>query len=313
MAKYKIGIVGFGKIARDQHAPAIEASPDLVLAGVSNMASGSAPQGVPSFATFTEMLRAVPDLDAVCLCTPPGPRRLIAEQCLAAGKNVLLEKPPAATVAEVSDLATRARAAGKVLFGTYHAQHNLAVKKAAELLIGKTVSKVFVTWKEDVRKWHPGQDWIFEEGGFGIFDPGINALSILTRILPQAPFIHSAELLFPANRQAPIAANLTFAVGELSGDELKAQFDWRWNGPEIWEIDIQTSDGLKMKLANGGGKLEIDGQPPLEGPTDEYPDIYRDFANMLERNVSNADIEPFQLVADAFMIGRRTVVEPFDF
>ena len=112
MAKYNIAIVGFGKIARDQHAPAIAASAEFELLAVSNVSPGAQPEGVPSFATMADMLQNVPGLDAVALCTPPGPRRLLAAQCIAAGKHVLLEKPPAATVAEVNDLASRANAAG---------------------------------------------------------------------------------------------------------------------------------------------------------------------------------------------------------
>ena len=92
MAKHKLGIIGFGKIARDQHAPAIAASPDYELVAVSNVGSGSAPEGVPSFAIYDDMRKSVADLDAVSICTPPGPRRAIAS-CLAAGKHVLLENP----------------------------------------------------------------------------------------------------------------------------------------------------------------------------------------------------------------------------
>lgn len=315
MAKFRIGIIGFGKIARDQHLPAILASDDFELAGVANPAAEGAAPGVPVFSTYTEMLKALPALDAVSLCTPPGPRRLIAAQCLQAGKHVLVEKPPAATVAEVSDMAAHAQAVRRVLFATYHAQHNAAVKMAAEALAGKTVTHLDVTWKEDIRKWHPGQDWILAEGGFGIFDPGINALSILTRILPEALFVHAAALEFPANRQAPIAADLTFALGEIAGDALKASFDWRWNGTEVWEIEVGTSDGmqLKLKLTIGGSQIDIQGRQPFASSANEYPDIYREFGQLLKNGTSKADIAPFQLVADAFMIGRRTMVDAFEF
>jgi D-galactose 1-dehydrogenase len=47
---------------------------------------------------------------------------------------------------------------------------------------------VNVIWREDVRVWHPGQDWIWQPGGLGVFDPGINALSIITHILPARSF-----------------------------------------------------------------------------------------------------------------------------
>ena len=50
-----------------------------------------------------------------------------------------------------------------------------------------------IVWKEDVRHWHPGQAWIWEPGGLGVFDPGINALSILTEILPAPVFYHAED------------------------------------------------------------------------------------------------------------------------
>ncbi|WP_293882000.1 Gfo/Idh/MocA family oxidoreductase [Sphingomonas sp.] len=313
MAKHRIGIIGFGKIARDQHVPAIAATPEFELVAVSNVGSGAAPESVQSFASFDEMLNGVADLDVVSICTPPGPRRSIAAACLAAGKHVLLEKPPAGTVTEVGDIARHANAAGKVAFATYHAQHNAAVKRAADMLAGKTLKSLRVTWKEDLRRWHPGQDWIMAAGGFGMFDPGINALSILTRILPQPVFISAAELSFPANRQAPIAANVTFGTSLATDGELVGEFDWRQTGEQIWSIEIETDDGTRLTLVDGGAQLQVEGAPPFIGPADEYYDIYKEFAQLLEVSKSKIDAAPFQLVADAFMLGKRTEVGAFDF
>ena len=312
MAKNTIGIIGFGKIAHDQHAPAIAASGDFELVAVSN-GGADAPAGVTTFATYQKMLSGVSNLDAVAICTPPGPRRAIAADCLAAGKHVLLEKPPAGSVAEVTDIAQRAKAAGKVAFATYHAQHNAAVKRAAEVLAGKRLKTLHVTWKEDIRRWHPGQDWILSAGGFGIFDPGINALSIVVRISPEPVFVQSAVLHVPANRQAPIAADLVLSTGQNADESLTAALDWRQTGDQTWEIDIETVDGLSLKLSDGGARLEIAEEAPVVGPPDEYPDIYRDFAKLLAAGQSNVDASPFQLVADAFMLGSRTQVGAFEF
>ena len=313
MAKYRIGIIGFGKIAHDQHAPAIANSPHFELVAISNGGDAPPPPGARAFAGYADMLKQVEGLDAVAICTPPGPRRTIASDCLAAGKNVLLEKPPAGTVTEVTDIALAAKTAGRVAFATYHAQHNAAVKRAADMLAGKQVQTLQVNWKEDIRRWHPGQDWILAEGGFGIFDPGINALSILSRIMPEPVFIEKSELFFPANRQAPIAANLVLGTGVHEGEQLNVAFDWRQTGPQTWEIDMTTVDGLKLKLSDGGAKLETPGEPPFVGPPDEYPDIYREFATLLDQSQSKMEAAPFQLVADAFMLGRRTQVDAFEF
>ena len=308
---YKIGVIGFGKISRDQHAPAIAGSDRFELVAVSN-AGGDTPPGVKVFDGYADMLKQVSELDAVSICTPPGPRRSIAADCLAAGKAVLLEKPPAGTVSEVADIGRLADKAGRTAFSTYHAQHNAAVKRAGELLAGKSLASLQVTWKEDIRRWHPGQDWILSAGGFGIFDPGINALSILTRILPEPVFLSSAELFFPANREAPIAANLQFNPGDARKGAFTGVLDWRQTGPQTWEIDVATTDGLSLKLADGGSRLEVAGAEPFTGAPDEYPDIYRDFAALLDAGTSQVDARPFQLVADAFMLAKRTQVDAFD-
>jgi D-galactose 1-dehydrogenase len=160
-----------------------------------------------------------------------------------------------------------------------------------------------------VRVWHPGQAWIFEPGGFGVFDPGINALSILTRILPQPLFVTSADLAFPANRDAPIAANL--ALSDAQGLKIAAEFDFRQTGPQSWDIDIET-DGGPVTLSLGGARLRARGAQLVDATDAEYAGLYRRFVELAATGESDVDLEPLQLVADAFMLGRRRTVEPFE-
>ncbi len=117
---------------------------------------------------------------------------------LKAGKHVLLEKPPGASVSELTPLIATARQAGRTLFAAWHSRFAPAVEPARAFLAERTIKSVVVEWKEDVRVWHPGQAWIWEPGGFGVFDPGINALSIMTRILPRPFFLTEAELSLSA-------------------------------------------------------------------------------------------------------------------
>src|SRR5271156_5985242 len=179
----KIAIIGIGKIAQDQHLPVIAKNADFRLVGIVSQRGLGAP-GVPTFKTSGELYAALPDLDAVAICTPPHVRHAIAREALAAGKHVMLEKPPAATVAEMHDLTASAAVARRVIFATWHSQYNSAVDEAKRRLAGHTLLQLAIEWKEDVRRWHPGQDWIWDAGNFGVFDPGINALSILTKIAP---------------------------------------------------------------------------------------------------------------------------------
>ena len=311
MAPTKIAIIGIGKISQDQHLPVIAKNPDFRLTAVVSQRGLTAP-GVPTFKTPTELYATQPDLDAVAICTPPHVRHAIARQALAAGKDVLLEKPPAATVAEMHDLAQDGAARKRVIFATWHSQYNQAVDAAKRLLAGQRLRSLAIDWKEDVRRWHPGQDWVWDAGNFGVFDPGINALSILTKITPGAMFVKSASLFYPENRDTPIAASLVFSSNAAGAEaKLSAEFDWRQQGEQTWNIDIATEAGQRLLLTHGGSKLIVDDVKTVDAAPAEYEEIYAHFAELLRRRESAMDSAPFQLVADAFLVGSRRVVEPF--
>jgi D-galactose 1-dehydrogenase len=311
MNRHKLGLIGLGKIAHDQHVPAIKANPAFDLVAVASQ-RGMAIEGVPhAFKSWQEMLARAPGLEAVAIATPPQPRHEIARAALQAGKHVLLEKPPTATLSELADLEGLAAEARKTVFTTWHSQYNKAVEEARKTLAGATVKRLVVTWREDVREWHPGQAWIWEAGAFGVFDTGINALSILTRIMPTPVFIRTAELAFPANKDTPISARLRFGTGGREED-LTAEFEWRHNGVPTWDMDIETGDGRRLKLLKGGSRLEVDGKLVADERPAEYQAIYRRFDELLREGRSEIHTEPFRLVGDAFMIGRRTTADAFE-
>ena len=302
----KIALVGIGKIAVDQHVPAIAASPDWDLAAT--VSRHGTVDGVAAYTDFAAMLAERPDITVVSLCLPPVPRFDYAEAALLAGRHVMLEKPPGATLAEVHALQALAAARGLTLYTTWHSRMAHAVAAAKAWLADKAVIEAHITWREDVRKWHPGQDWVFEPGGMGVFDPGINALSILTEILPQPVHLTAATLEFPANRQTPIAAQLRFS-GSVTAD-----FDWRQTGPQTWDITVETDRG-PMALRMGGNVLEIDGKAVAGENTimGEYPALYARMAALLKQGGSEVDLAPMVHVADALTLGKRVVTDAFEF
>jgi len=302
----RIAIVGFGKIARDQHVGAIAATSGRNARGRREPQRRAA--GAAAFCDHRGIAGKGPPLDAVSLCTPPQVRRAQAAVALAAGKHVMLEKPPGIGVAELDPLIAMAAEAKRTLFATWHSRYAPAVEPAREWLASRRIKSVHISWKEDVRVWHPGQAWIWEPGGLGVFDPGINALSILTRILPQPLFVTAAELAFPANCQAPIAANLTLA--DISGLQITAEFDFRQTGPQSWDIVVETDQG-RMALSGGGRRMSVDGKAIAEAPDQEYRELYRRFVELTATGASDVDLAPLRLVADAFLLGKRTIVEPF--
>ena len=307
MMRLKVGLLGIGKIARDQHIPSLNANPRFELAACASR--NATVDGVPSFPDLESMLAAVPDLHCVSICTPPQAHFDAALIALRAGKHVMLEKPPTATTRQIALLAEEAARLGRTLYQTWHSRCAAGVDAAREFLRTRKILRGKIIWKEDVHQWHPGQRWIWEQGGFGVFDPGINAFSIATKIFPGALFVESADLSVPAGAQTPIAAEIRFGSPEADG-LLTASLDWRRTEGEQWTIAITTSDGTAVRLENGGSRLAMGDQVQEDQGPGEYPDIYRQFLDLIDERRSLVDIAPLRLVADCLLLAQTRFVEP---
>lgn len=301
-APIRLALIGIGKIARDQHLPAIAADPAYALAAA--VSRNAHVDGVPNFHDIEALIASGLAIDAVSIATPPLGRHVIAAAALAQGWHVMLEKPPGATLGEVRALAPGDR----TLFTSWHSRQAAGVAAARAWLADRQIVKARIDWREDIRHWHPGQDWILAPGGLGVFDPGINALSIATAILPGRLHVEQARLDFPANRGAPIAASLMLKHGETP---VALELDFLQTGPQSWDIAIETDSGT-LTLHDGGARLDIDGAAQTLPDSGEYPGLYRQFADLIASGRSDIDLTPLELVADAFLIGEHRQVAAFD-
>jgi D-galactose 1-dehydrogenase len=307
MDPIRIAVVGMGKIAVDQHLPAIAGDAGFSLAATVSPIAGQGVEGIPHLASLDALLAEGPAVEAVALCTPPQVRYDLATQALKLGIHVFLEKPPGATLSEVDALEARADRVGATLFAAWHSRFAAGVAPARAWLADRRIEKVSIVWREDVRVWHPGQAWIWEPGGLGVFDPGINALSIVTHILPRPFFLRKGTLERPANRAAPIAADLLFC--DTAGAPIHMDLDWRQTGPQSWDIIVETDAGT-CKLSRGGAVLTL--PSGTEHSEDrEYAGLYARFGTLIRTGRSDVDTSPLRLVADAFLRAKREIVEPF--
>jgi predicted dehydrogenase len=303
MARIRLALIGIGKIARDQHLPAIAANPGFEL--VAAVSRNARVEGVANFTEIHALIASGLAIDAVSICTPPVGRHQIAAKALAVGWHVMLEKPPGATLAEVRALAP----GNRTLFASWHSRHAAGVAAAKAWLATRRVTSAHIEWRENIRQWHPGQEWILAPGGLGVFDPGINALSIVTAILPRPLHVTSASLDFPKGRGAPIAASLAMASGDA---DVTADFDFLQTGAQSWNITIETDAGTLM-LRDGGARLSINAIEQSLPESGEYPGLYRQFAALIAAGTSDCDLAPLELVADSFLIGERREVAAFTF
>ena len=308
MRPLHVGIVGTGKVAQEQHIPAIRKNSAFALSGCAYCAAPVA--DVPSFASLEEMLAACPEIAAVAVCTPPQARYEAALAALHNGKHVLMEKPPCPTVMQLDHLASVAERTGLTLFQTWHLRYATAVQSTQRWLMSRSIRGGRIVWKEDVRQWHPGQMWLWQRDGFGVFDAGINALSVLTQVMAEPIFVQAADLHIPANCQTPIAATVQLSSGTAL---FTAEFDFRHTGSTIWDIELETDQGV-ARLSAFGSSLAVNKDDLMPEPSDdEYQSVYRHFDHLIRERRCDVDERPLKLVADIFLVGRHHAVAPFDF
>ncbi len=200
-------------------------------------------------------------------------------------------------------VAAAAKAKGVSVLASWNSRYAAAVEPTRDWIAARPLKSVTIHWKENVRQWHPGQKWIFESGGMGVFDPGINSLSILTRIVQEIIMVKKADLHIPTNCDEPIQVEMDMLTP--SGVPIRAEYDFLQTGTQTWSIFVETQSGEKLTLAMGGAQLEIDGKPVINTHDAEYAKLYAHFANLIRSGQSDADFSPLRIVADAMLLGKR--------
>ncbi|MBE9584150.1 Gfo/Idh/MocA family oxidoreductase [Mucilaginibacter sp. JRF] len=111
------GLLAFGMSGRVFHAPFLNTSENFRLKAVVERNQKKAHEYYPDIISYnaTEELLADDEIELVVINTPNYTHYDLTKQALNAGKHVLLEKPAAATTAEVKELFDLARSVNKHL------------------------------------------------------------------------------------------------------------------------------------------------------------------------------------------------------
>ncbi|MEV6281434.1 Gfo/Idh/MocA family oxidoreductase [Kribbella sp. NPDC051770] len=191
-AQLKVAVVGAGGISR-RHAEAFASTGRTTLVGVADIVAANAQaladkHGSKPFGSVTELLAAV-DPDLVTVTTPPGSHAEIAIEVLAAGKSVLLEKPPVLSLAELDAVAEAERSSEGSVYVVFQHRHGSGAVRAAELLAAGTLGAPQVAVCETL--WfrpRPYFDpewrgtWVGEGGG-PTLGHGIHQIDLLLHLL----------------------------------------------------------------------------------------------------------------------------------
>jgi len=112
-----VGLIGFGLAGRSFHAPVIRAVNGLRLAAILQRSGDEAAKLYPDarIVRSVEELLAMSDVRLIVVATPNDTHHPIARQCLAADRDVVVDKPLAPTKEEALDLVKFAQERGRLL------------------------------------------------------------------------------------------------------------------------------------------------------------------------------------------------------
>lgn len=112
-----VGLIGFGLAGRAFHAPVITRVPGLRLAAIFQRSGNEAAEAYPEVRivrTLDELL-AIKEIRLIVVATPNDSHYSLAQRCLAAGRDVLVDKPFTTTLEEAKELSEFARKQGRLL------------------------------------------------------------------------------------------------------------------------------------------------------------------------------------------------------
>lgn len=292
MAPVRVAIVGTGTIARI-HADALAAlgpgadgaAPAALVAGVDvdpeSLDAFRTRHGVAGHTDLDEMLaEARPDL--VHVCTPPGLHLAQARTCLAAGAHVLVEKPPALSVADMDALVAAQGEGGPWAATVFQHRFGSGARRLRAMVESGVLGRPLVavchtTWFRpqayfDV-PWRGRWD---TEGGGPTMGHGIHQTDLLTSVLGDW-----VEVSAVARQQARrtetedvALAHVTFANGAVASvvnslvsprEETYLRFDFEHATVELTHLYGYGDDDWRVTPAPGHEE-EVDAAWKARGP-----------------------------------------------
>src|SRR5262249_36996778 len=151
-----VGLIGFGLAGRAFHAPVISAVHGLRLAAIlQRTGSDAAPASpTPRIVRTLDELLALPEIRLIVIATPNDTHYSFAHQCLAAGRDVLVDKPFTTTMAEALDLIQFSKKCGRLITVYQSRRYDGDFQGILQLAAGDTLGRI-VRFEEHYDRFRP--------------------------------------------------------------------------------------------------------------------------------------------------------------
>jgi UDP-N-acetylglucosamine 3-dehydrogenase len=241
----RLAFLGCGKIAK-AHAKRLRKHSADVSVGFASRDPARAQAfatecGGAAHGTYEQAL-ASPDVDAVAVVTPPNSHLELTLAALAAGKHVVLEKPPLPRAADFTQVADAAAAAGKQVFVAENYQYKPLLRRVRGLLADGLIGDPLFIHINAIKKQQDKGDWRGDPAltlGGALYEGGIHWVDFMANLGMNVTRVHGFR---PAPRPGTLERSMMIgfdyaegAVGMLTSS---------------WEVP-STAKGLRLSKIYG--------------------------------------------------------------
>ncbi len=213
----RVGLVGAGEVAA-RHAAAAVQVPGVHLAAVTDVDGARAARLAARYGAVAVDDLGDVDVDLVVLAVPHALHADLALAALAAGRNVLVEKPMATTLADCERMIAAADRAGRLLYVGHQQRHFTTVRRAREVLAGGSLGRPLLYLERRSADYTPGTRpaWMYDPtlaGGGIAMMVGVHTVDRASWLLDDVPVTVAGSVATPAGSQVEtaVAGQLRFA------------------------------------------------------------------------------------------------------
>src|SRR5689334_4970403 len=162
--KIHFAVVGCGHIGK-RHAEMVKRHPEAELVAVCDVRpsseTGADQFNVPVFTDMDAMLREMPSIDVINVCTPNGLHAQQSLKALEARKHVVCEKPMGLSKAECEEVLYKALQVHRTVFGVMQNRYSPPSQWIKSVIDGNALGEIFLVqvncyWNRDERYYKKG-------------------------------------------------------------------------------------------------------------------------------------------------------------
>ncbi|AOS45919.1 Glucose--fructose oxidoreductase precursor [Lacunisphaera limnophila] len=220
------GIIGCGDVTEQKSGPGFRHARDSALVAVMRRNGALAADyarrhQVPRWYDDAARLLADPEVDAVCIATPPDTHAHYALLAAAAGKPAYVEKPMARHTPECDRMIAAFAAAGQKLFVAYYRRSLPRWQRVQELIAAQELGRLTgVHYRLAMPKHHGPHAWrtcVEQAGGGHFLDLASHALDLIDFLVGPLQAVHGHAANLASSYAAEDCVTGSFLAGEVPG------------------------------------------------------------------------------------------------